>query len=112
MGLYLCVLDRKTLAKVYSGEFNTFIKPDPTTKAIQFTERTVNSGDFTVTENVVTKEFTFPDTFEASVRLANKIKEYNEEYFIIIVSNVGWEMFFEEYTYNIYIYIQYIYIDH
>jgi hypothetical protein len=57
-----------------------------------YTQHTVNDADFTVSKETL-KFVTYqnPNEFEAAHRLATRIKMYDSNYFIILVSQNSWE---------------------
>ena len=73
-GLYLAILDRRDLSLVYSGFYNTS------------TYKT-NEGEGKVTHGDLE---TYRDFYNAH-EMALKIREYDYNYFVVVLSQVGWE---------------------
>ena len=59
---------------------------------------TVDSATLTATQSdsTVTASVTRTDEFKVARELATKIQEYDENYFIVLVSNNAWEHYFSE----------------
>lgn len=82
-GLYLAVVDRRDLSLVESGFFNTTTVPDlyvPKTGA--WKER---KG-----------EFFYIDDFVTAREMAQSIRKYDYNYFIVVLSQYAWEPFFSK----------------
>ena len=72
VGLYLAILDRRDLSLVHSGYYNTSIHGPNKTEA------------------------GFIDDFKYSHDMAEEIKKYDYNYFVVVVSQYQWENFFSK----------------
>lgn len=77
MGLYLAVLDRRNLAMVESGFYNTTTIPwDQETESI-YSRRS--------------DDYKSIDDFSIAHAMAQRIKQYDYNYFIVVISQHSWE---------------------
>ena len=85
IGLYLAVLDRRTLKLEWSEFYNTTTVP-------YLHEFGYNStGPWNLKGN-----YSVIDDFVISRTMAEKIREYDYNYFIVVLSNYAWEPFFSK----------------
>jgi len=97
IGLYLCVLDRKNLRKVFSASYDTQNNNEIIVKSVNYTTTTFQNNDYSkISQNSAFKNMKFDSSWQASNDLANKILSYDSGYFIILVSCVSWERFITE----------------
>jgi hypothetical protein len=83
MGFYLGVLDRRDLSLVYSGFYNTSVIEDgPLVDPIY---------GFSLGTRILHGEFQTMDDFGNANKMAKKIKEYDWNHFIVVVSQYSWE---------------------
>ncbi|CDW74032.1 UNKNOWN [Stylonychia lemnae] len=100
-GLYLAVFDRYTLKKVYSGIYDTIlqIQPQEVNPNLDklYQNYTFDEATLTYTvEEITTNTYLKDDNFQVSHNLARKIKEYDNKYFIVLVSQNAWELRFSK----------------
>ena len=82
MGFYLAILDRRDLSLAYSGFFNT---------------SSIESGDligFGGKDRGLPKlhdDFEYIDDFGIANKMAKKIKQYDQNFFVVVVSQYSWE---------------------
>ena len=83
------------MEQVYQGFYDLHSQQDNENLTASVKEYTNDgSGGYTLTTSVVTKEK--EHTHKVAYALSNKIKEYGEDYLIVLVSNVAWELYFNE----------------
>ena len=104
-GLYLIVLDRRTLETVHIGKYNTIQTRDHdtvlgTSVYWYHQDYIINEdGNFVESGNPVEDPdivYNKTDNFYNSNQMAKKIREYDSNYFIVVVSNYAWESYFSE----------------
>lgn len=88
MGFYLAVLDRRDLSLAYSGFFNT----STITKGHAEGDRGVDLGyPFKRSDG-----YLWIDDFGIANSMARKIKQYDFNYFIVVISQYSWEQQFSK----------------
>jgi hypothetical protein len=79
-GLYLAVLDRRDLSLAYSGFFNTSTLPTVPNNL---------TGEPQIKQ--LHGEFEFIDDFGIAHQMARRIKMYDHNFFIVVISQYSWE---------------------
>eukprot|EP00347_Sterkiella_histriomuscorum_P012274 403369219 len=100
-GLYLAVFSRYTLKKVYSGIYDMMTEVEPTEinplADKIFKNYTFDSATQTYTTNEITSQtYKRVDKYSVAHQMARKIKQYDNKYFIVIVSQNAWELNFSK----------------
>lgn len=85
MGFYLAVLDRRDLSLAFSGFFNTSVVPEGTKYDLNTQSYVHFNGQFQTW-----------DDFGNANQMAQRIKMYDQNFFIVVISQYSWEQQFSK----------------